>query len=102
MEVHVAHRRLPEAIVGDRTEREDERSRESCPLSVRPFVGRARIHSLRRRFQVHYATLIHEKPGSVEALAEDEQKAVFAEHTALAEDPRARGGAIEVRPLVER
>ena len=40
-----------------------------------------------------YAMLIHEKPGYVEALAEDEQKAVFAEYTALAEDPRARGSA---------
>ncbi len=50
-----------------------------------------------------YAMLIDEKPGSIEALAEDEQKAVFAEYTALAEDPAARfGGAIEVRPQVER
>ena len=40
-----------------------------------------------------YAMLIHEKPGYVEALAEDEQKAVLAEYTALHEEPRARGGA---------
>ncbi len=40
-----------------------------------------------------YAMLIHVKPGYVEALAEDEQKAVFAEYRALGEDPRARGSA---------
>jgi hypothetical protein len=45
-----------------------------------------------------YAMLIHEKPGYVEALAEDEQKAVFAEYMALAEDPRARGGA-QLQPV---
>ena len=40
-----------------------------------------------------YAMLIHVKPGYVEALAEDEQRAVFAEYRALAEDPRAQGSA---------
>ena len=45
-----------------------------------------------------YAMLIHEKPGYVEALTEDEQKAVFAEYMALAEDPRARGGA-QLQPI---
>jgi hypothetical protein len=45
-----------------------------------------------------YAMLIHAKPGDVEALAEDEQKAVFAEYMALAEDPRARGGA-QLQPI---
>ena len=45
-----------------------------------------------------YAMLIHEQPGYVEALAEDEQKAVFAEYMALAEDPRARGGA-QLQPI---
>ena len=35
-----------------------------------------------------YAMLIHEKPGYVEALAEDEQNAVLAEYTALRDDPR--------------
>ncbi|MGO9974440.1 MAG: YciI family protein [Solirubrobacteraceae bacterium] len=45
-----------------------------------------------------YAMLIHEKPGNVEALAEDEQKAVFAEYMALAEDARARGGA-QLQPI---
>ena len=45
-----------------------------------------------------YAMLIHEKPGSVEALAEDEQKDVFAEYMSLAEDPRARGGA-QLQPI---
>jgi hypothetical protein len=45
-----------------------------------------------------YAMLIHEKPGYVEALAEDEQMAVFAEYMARAEDPRARGGA-QLQPI---
>ncbi len=45
-----------------------------------------------------YAMLIHEKPGSFEALAEDEQRAVSAEYMALAEDPRARGGA-QLQPI---
>ena len=45
-----------------------------------------------------YAMLIHEKPGYVEALVEDEQTAVFAEYMALAEDPRARGGA-QLQPI---
>ena len=45
-----------------------------------------------------YAMLIHEKPGYVGALAEDEQKAVFAEYMALAEDPRGRGGA-QLQPI---
>jgi hypothetical protein len=47
---------------------------------------------------MQYAMLIHEKPGYVEALAEDEQGAVLAEYTALAEDPRARGGA-QLQPI---
>jgi hypothetical protein len=45
-----------------------------------------------------YAMLIHERPGYAEALAEEEQKAVFAEYMALAEDPRARGGA-QLQPI---
>jgi hypothetical protein len=45
-----------------------------------------------------YAMLTHEKPGYIEALADDEQKAVVAEYTALAEDPRCRGGA-QLRPI---
>ena len=45
-----------------------------------------------------YAMFVHQKPGYVEALAEDEQKAVFAEYMALAEDPRARGGA-QLQPI---
>ncbi len=40
-----------------------------------------------------YAMLIHVKPGYYESMPEDEQKAVSAEYTALAEDPRAVGGA---------
>ena len=45
-----------------------------------------------------YAMLINVEPGYVETLAEDERKAVFAEYTALAEDPRARGGA-QLQPI---
>jgi hypothetical protein len=45
-----------------------------------------------------YAMLINVKPGYVEALADDEQKAVFAEYVALAEDPRARGSA-QLQPI---
>jgi hypothetical protein len=44
------------------------------------------------------AMLIHYKPGYSEALSEDEQKAVFAEYRALAEDPRARGSA-QLQPI---
>ena len=35
-----------------------------------------------------YATLIYSKPGSHEALAEEEYNAVFAEYMALVDDPR--------------
>ena len=42
---------------------------------------------------MQYAMLIHAKPGYTDGLSEDERKAVFAEYKALAEDPRARGGA---------
>jgi hypothetical protein len=45
-----------------------------------------------------YAMLINVEPDYVEALAGDEQQAVFAEYTALAEDPRARGGA-QLQPI---
>jgi hypothetical protein len=36
-----------------------------------------------------YALLIYSKPGSHEALSEDEYEAVFAEYTALGDDPRS-------------
>jgi hypothetical protein len=45
-----------------------------------------------------YAMLIHYKPGYSDALSEDEQKAVFAEYRALAEDPRVRGSA-QLQPI---
>jgi hypothetical protein len=45
-----------------------------------------------------YAMLINVEPDYVEALAEGEQQAVFAEYTALAEDSRARGGA-QLQPI---
>ncbi len=47
---------------------------------------------------MRYAMLTHEKPGYVEALAQDEQRAVFAEYMALAEDPRCREGA-QLQPI---
>ena len=39
-----------------------------------------------------YALLIYPKPGSHEALAEDEYKSVSAEYWAFREDPRCLGG----------
>jgi len=36
-----------------------------------------------------YALLIYSKPGSHEVLSEDEYQAMFAEYTALGEDPRS-------------
>ncbi len=45
-----------------------------------------------------YAMLIHVRPDYIDALAEAEQHAVFAEYMALAEDPRARGGA-QLQPI---
>ena len=40
-----------------------------------------------------YALLIYPKPGSHEALGEDEYKSVSAEYLAFREDPRCLGGA---------
>ena len=40
-----------------------------------------------------YALLIYPKPGSEEALGEDERKAVSAEYLAFRDDPRCLGGA---------
>lgn len=40
-----------------------------------------------------YALLIYPKPGSEEALGEDEQRSVSAEYLAFREDPRCLGGA---------
>jgi hypothetical protein len=40
-----------------------------------------------------YAMLIYPKPGSHEALGEDESKAVTAEYWAFRDDPRCLGGA---------
>jgi hypothetical protein len=40
-----------------------------------------------------YAMLIHEKPGYLEELTADEQKAVLGEYRALSQDSRSRGGA---------
>jgi hypothetical protein len=40
-----------------------------------------------------YALLIYPKPGSEDALGEDEQKSVSAEYLAFRDDPRCLGGA---------
>ena len=45
-----------------------------------------------------YALLIYPKPGSHEALGEDEGKAVSAEYLAFRDDPRCLGGA-HLQPL---
>lgn len=45
-----------------------------------------------------YAALIYSKPGSHEALAEDEYKAMYAEYVALAEDPRTAASA-QLQPV---
>jgi hypothetical protein len=45
-----------------------------------------------------YALLIYPKPGSHEALAEDEARAVSAEYWAFRDDPRCLGGA-HLQPL---
>jgi len=42
---------------------------------------------------VKYALLIYPKPGSHEALGEDEAKSVSAEYWAFRDDPRCLGGA---------
>jgi len=42
---------------------------------------------------VKYALLIYPKPGSHEALGEDESKSVSAEYLAFRDDPRCLGGA---------
>jgi hypothetical protein len=45
-----------------------------------------------------YALLIYPKPGSHEALGQDEAKSVSAEYWAFREDPRCLGGA-HLQPL---
>jgi hypothetical protein len=45
-----------------------------------------------------YAMLIYPKPGSHEALGEDEAKSVSAEYWAFRDDPRCLGGA-HLQPL---
>ena len=47
---------------------------------------------------MRYALLIYPKPGSHEALGEDEGKAVSAEYWAFRDDPRCVGGA-HLQPL---
>ncbi len=44
------------------------------------------------------AMLIHYRPGYTDALSEDEQRAVFTEYRALAQDPRARG-SVQLQPI---
>ncbi len=45
-----------------------------------------------------YAALIYSKPGSHEALPEDEYKAMYAEYMALVEDPRTAASA-QLQPV---
>ena len=45
-----------------------------------------------------YALLIYDKPGSHEALADDEREAVYGEYFALSDDPRCVGGA-QLQPV---
>lgn len=45
-----------------------------------------------------YALLIYSKPGSHEALSEDEYKAVFGEYMTLAGDPRCLGSG-QLQPV---
>jgi hypothetical protein len=51
-----------------------------------------------REPEMKYALLIYPKPGSHEALGEDEAKAVSAEYYAFRDDPRCLGGA-HLQPL---
>jgi hypothetical protein len=45
-----------------------------------------------------YAMLIYENPGYIEALSEDEQKAVLTAYTALRDDPR-RVASAQLQPI---
>jgi hypothetical protein len=45
-----------------------------------------------------YALLIYEKPGSHEALPDDEREAVYREYFALSDDPRCVGGG-QLQPV---
>jgi len=45
-----------------------------------------------------YALLIYSKPGSHEALSEDDYKEVFGEYIALSDDPRCLSGA-QLQPV---
>jgi hypothetical protein len=45
-----------------------------------------------------YALLIYEKPGSHEALPDDEREAVYGEYFALSDDPRCLGGG-QLQPV---
>jgi hypothetical protein len=47
---------------------------------------------------MQYAMLVHYKPGYYKVLSAEEQKVVFGEYRALAEDPRARGSA-QLQPV---
>ena len=45
-----------------------------------------------------YAMLIYDKPGSHQALSEEEYRGVYAEYMALSDDPRCQGGA-QLQPV---
>ena len=47
---------------------------------------------------MQYALLIYEKPGAGAGLSEQEQRAISGEYLAIAQDPRAVGGA-QLQPV---
>jgi hypothetical protein len=51
-----------------------------------------------RRFEMKYALLIYNKPGSHEALSEDEYQAAFGEYMAISSDARCESGA-QLQPV---
>jgi hypothetical protein len=55
-------------------------------------VGLQDDHHPLKEAGMKYALLIYPKPGSHEALEEDEYKSVSAEYLAFREDPRCLGG----------
>jgi hypothetical protein len=73
------------AVAGQRLSQGGVRCLSPHPVLVR--LGDDESHTDRRR-NMKYALLIYSKPGSHEALPEDEYNAVFAEYTALVNDSR--------------
>jgi hypothetical protein len=74
------------------------------PASGKPVPSAGTRSSFRRQsisrqeVQMKYALLIYSKPGSHEALPEDEYKSTFAEYMAISDDPRTESGA-QLQPV---